>query len=116
MAASLCDRPTYLAEIVPEEPTLLGATDACKHGMGGVYFDSVGRAIVWRCPFPPDIQANLVSVDNPTGTLTNSDLEQAALLAQISLQSSTHDITYATVLNCCNNTPAISRETKGVIS
>ena len=116
LAASLCDRPTYLAEIVPEEPTLLGATDACKHGMGGVYFDPQGRAIVWRCPFPPDIQAKLVSVDNPSGTLTNSDLEQAALLAQISLQSSTHDTTYATVLNFCDNTPAISRETKGAIS
>ena len=116
LAASLCDRPTYLAEIVPEEPALLGATDACKHGMGGVYFDSTGRAIVWRCPFPQDIQDNLVSVDNPAGTLTNSDLEQAALLAQISLQSTTHDTTYATVLNFCDNTPAISRETKGAVS
>ncbi|MCA1807794.1 MAG: hypothetical protein LC687_08115, partial [Actinobacteria bacterium] len=30
LATSLCERPTRLAEIVPQDPTLLGATDAAK--------------------------------------------------------------------------------------
>jgi hypothetical protein len=34
LAASLCHRPTHLAEIVPQDPNLLGATDAAKVGMG----------------------------------------------------------------------------------
>ena len=83
LAASLGSRPTYLAEIVPQDPNLLGATDAAKPGMGGVYFDATGAAYVWRQPFSPDIQRRLVSFDNPRGTITNSDLEQAGLLAQV---------------------------------
>ena len=35
LASSLSHRPTHLAEIVPQEPTLLGTTDAAKAGMGG---------------------------------------------------------------------------------
>ena len=36
---NLSNRPTYLAEIIPEDPLFLGATDAAKPGMGGVFFD-----------------------------------------------------------------------------
>ncbi len=35
LAADLCNRPTHLAEIVPQSPSLLGTTDAAKPGMGG---------------------------------------------------------------------------------
>ena len=82
LASDLLDRPTHLAEIVPEDPTLLGTTDAAKAGMGGTFFDSSGNAYLWRFPFPQDIQGALVFVDNPSGTVTNSDLEHAGLLAQ----------------------------------
>ena len=116
LAASLCHRPTHLAEIVPQEPTLLGATDAAKMGMGGVYFDSTGRSIVWRFPFPQHIQDRLVSTNNMSGTITNSDLEQAGLLGQVALMATTHDIRYATLANCCDNTPAVSRIRKGAVS
>ena len=80
LVAILCHRPTQLTEIVPQDPTLVGATDAAKQGMGGVYFDHLGKSYLWRLPFPPDIQANLVSTDNPNGMLTNSDLEHTGLL------------------------------------
>ena len=46
LAASLCHRPTHLAEIVPHAPSLLGTTDTAKMVMGGVYFDPEGRAFV----------------------------------------------------------------------
>jgi hypothetical protein len=46
LATSLCHRPNCLAEIVLQAPMLLGATDAAKHGMGGVYFDSAGNAFL----------------------------------------------------------------------
>ena len=99
LAASLSHRPTHLAEIVPQEPTLLGTTDAAKAGMGGVYYDSTGQGYLWREPFPAEVQAWLVSADNPTGDITNSDLEQAGLLAQTSLMAHHHDIRYATITN-----------------
>ena len=47
LCADLGHRPTHLAEIVPQEPPLLGATDACKTGMGGIYFDADGTGHVW---------------------------------------------------------------------
>ena len=34
--------------------------------------------IVWRVPWPPEIRARLVTFNNPTGDITNSDLEMAA--------------------------------------
>ena len=58
LATSLCHRPTCLAEIVLQEPTMLGATDAAKPGMGGVFFDSEGQAFVWRHTLPSWKQAS----------------------------------------------------------
>ena len=52
----LGSRQTYLANIVPQNPSLLGATDAAKAGMGRVYFDADGAAYVWRQAFPPEVQ------------------------------------------------------------
>jgi hypothetical protein len=48
LAASLRDRPTHLAEVVPQAPSFLGTTDAAKVGMGGVYFDASGQGYIWR--------------------------------------------------------------------
>ena len=116
LCADLGRRPTHLAEIVPQEPTLLGATDACKTGMGGIYFDADGKGHVWRHPFPVDVQADVVSSDNPTGRITNSDLEQAALLAQLDVMSCSHASRYATLHNLTDNTAALSRARKGAVS
>ena len=115
LASSLRHRPTYLAEIVPQEPTLLGATDAAKVGMGGVFYDPEGNAYLWRQPFSPELQDKLVTEDNPRGTVTNSDLEHAGLLAQVSLMADNRNVRYATLLNCCDNTPAVSRVAKKTV-
>ena len=116
LAASLCHRPTHLAEIVPERPRLLGATDAARQGMGGVFFEASGKAYVWRYPFPQDVQDALITAENPEGTITNSDLEQAGLLAQAALMADTHNVAYATLANGSDNTPAVSRLAKGAVS
>ena len=116
LAASLSSRPTHLAEIVPQEPTLVGATDAAKAGMGGVYYDSDGTPYVWRQPFPDKVQRRLVSADNRSGTITNSDLEQAGLLAQVTIMTEHHSVRYATISNGLDNTPAVGRMTKGAVT
>jgi sugar (pentulose or hexulose) kinase len=94
----------------------VGATDAAKVGMGGVYFNALGQGYVWRFPFPDDVQAQLVSKANLSGRVTNSDLEQAGLLAQVSVISHHHDVAYATLANGSDNTPAVSRITKGAVT
>ena len=40
LAADLSNRPTHLAKVVAQYPSHLGATDAVKAGMGGVYYNS----------------------------------------------------------------------------
>jgi hypothetical protein len=76
--------------------------------MGGVYFNSTGNAFVWREPVPHAVQRRLVSHTNPTGDVTNSNLEHAGLLAQVDLMMDTHDVCYATIKNFSDNTPAVS--------
>ena len=116
LCTSLSQRPTHLAEIVPQQPSLVGATDAAKPGMGGIFYDPQGRPFVWRAPFCAQVQKTLVSADNPKGSTTNSDLEYAALLAQLDLMASVTPVTYATIHNKCDNTPAVSRVRKGAVN
>jgi hypothetical protein len=87
-----------------------------KVGMGGVYFDALGHGYVWRFPFPYDVQSQLVLKANPSGRVANSDLKQARLLAQVSVMSHHHDIAYATLATGSDNTPAVSRITKGAVT
>ena len=44
--------------------------------------DGSGKNFVWRLQWPEDIVADIVKWENPSGGITNSDLELAALLLQ----------------------------------
>ena len=76
------NRPTHLANIVRHKPTHLGFCDASGLGAGGVWLDPSrsGKDLVRRHPCPADIIADLVSSTNREGTITNSNLELAALV------------------------------------
>jgi len=101
LASSLADRPTALHDLVPMPPQYVGACDASKAGMGGIWLPTSwapnATPFVWRSPFPPDITANVVSAANPSGQLNNSILELAGTLA--------HD---ATLLHAPTQCQAIS--------
>ncbi len=67
--------------------------------MGGVWFPPSNHqlAVLWQAPFSTEICHQLVSADNPTGMITNSDLEllgaiahQAVLAATMSIAESTN--------------------------
>ena len=84
LTASLGQRPTRLRELVPKAPSDVGTCDACRHGMGGVWFDAVTPAappIVWRQAFTPAVQRALVTAEHPHGSLSISDLELATTIA-----------------------------------
>ena len=74
----------HLAEIVRQEPTHLGFCDASGLGARGVWINltGTGQNLVWQITWPPDIVTSLVSSTNPYGTISNSDLELAALVLQ----------------------------------
>ena len=116
LATSLAERPTRLAEIVPDEPTVIGASDAAKPGMGGVMFAPESPPVLWRFPFPADIQSELVSEDNMSGKLTNSDLEQTGVLAQAMVATTHCDLRERTLATLSDNTPAVSRFRKGAVT
>jgi hypothetical protein len=58
-------------------------------------------------PFPLSIQQKLVSFTNPTGTVTNSDVELAGVIAQH------FDIRESTTATLSDNTPAVIWSRKG---
>ncbi|KAL7577853.1 hypothetical protein ACA910_010599 [Epithemia clementina (nom. ined.)] len=117
LAQALASRPTRLTELMKQEPSTVGASDAAQHGMGGVHFlptsDRLHASFVWRAPFPPNIQQRLVSHSNPNGTISNSDLELAGALVHQDVLAQMADIRKLTTLAFHDNTPAVYWQHKG---
>ena len=116
MARDVSIRPTRIAEIVPKTPTVVGACDAAGPGMGGVFFAPSPRGIqpfLWRAPFPEKVQQNLVSFDNPTGSITNSDLELCGNIAQHDVVVQAVDVREQTIWTASDNTANVYWQRKG---
>jgi hypothetical protein len=131
----LARRPTRLYELVPLPPTLDGDHDACQHGAGGVWFPSPTATprrarssgvdlprdsgssplhpIVWRATFAPDIVADMVSWENPSGSITNSDLELAGSLLHHEAAVQNFDVRERTLLSRTDNTATLFWQRKG---
>ena len=76
-------RPTSVLELVPRLPHTIGYVDASGSAAGGVWTSGTQQLqtpIVWRFQWPPEIQQNLVSANNPQGTISINDLELAGVL------------------------------------
>ena len=70
----------HLVEVVQRLATDLGFADASGIGTGWVWVDPnrYGTNYTWRHPWSEDIVEDLVSSENSTGGITNSELELAA--------------------------------------
>jgi hypothetical protein len=106
----LGQRPTHCRELVVDIPGYVGYCDASKLGAGGVWLSGNLQLspIVWRIQWPPDIQANVVSFQNPTGTITNSDLEMAGMLLHFLVLEHVVALRHVHVAAWCDNTPTVS--------
>ena len=118
LVRDLQSRPTRLREIVDTPIAAIGATDAAAPGMGGVIFveeQSTGKLnpLLWRAPFPQDVQHDIVSTKNPSGSITNSDLELAGTIAQHDVLVHHVDCRERTIHTLTDNTPALAWMTKG---
>jgi hypothetical protein len=112
LATDLKNRPTHIAELIPAAtPATISAQDAAGTGMGAVHFvplpDCSITPLLWCSPFPPDVQSHLVSYTNLAGTITNSDLELAASVAQHKVMVSQVDAREATIHNLSDNTATV---------
>ena len=117
LAASLSSRPTRIAELFPTDPLAIGACGASGHGMGGVHFvqlaDQSALPLLWRAKFPNAVTKSLVSFDNPSGTISNSDLELAGSLGHVDVLVQAVDMRERTTHNLHDNTPTLYWQRKG---
>ena len=124
IARDLTSRPTRIAELIPLAPVAEGHHDASgSQGAGGIWFpgdNAVMREgyspevpIVWRLPWPQHIIDQVVTDDNPTGTITNSDLELAGGLIHLDCGAQTLDIRERTVVSKGDNLNTTHWERKG---
>ncbi|KAK1733494.1 hypothetical protein QTG54_015782 [Skeletonema marinoi] len=74
--------PTKCKQLVLGDPWYVGVKDASSFGVGGIVVGEEKPVVptVFRLEWPQTIRDNLVSEANPTGSITNSDLEFAGLL------------------------------------
>ena len=107
---SAAKEPTHVNELVPGTPAFVGYCDACRMGAGGVWLlgTKVVAPIVWRVEWPDDIKAALVTRENPSGTISVSDLEMAGLLLHYLVLEHVVDLCHEHVGAFCDNTPTVS--------
>jgi hypothetical protein len=67
-------RPTRIAEVMPDYPSIIGSVDLAKAGMGGIVFAPGQPPTLWQAAFPTDVQACIISTMNHAGDITNRDL------------------------------------------
>jgi hypothetical protein len=118
LAKDMGRRPTRIAELIPaRHPATLGAQNASGLGMGGVHFVTLPNGdvqpLLWRSNFDDRVQNQLVTFANPTGTVTNSDLELAASVAQHDVLAQQVDVREATIHNLTDNTATMYWQRKG---
>jgi len=121
---SLSKRPTRIAEVVPTKPTHVGACNAAVVGMGGVWIPPLPTStnqhcatppLVWREPFPEHLQRRLVTWENPTGTINNSDLELAGVIALQDILAQVTSVRKLTLATLSDNTLAVYWKKRGSI-
>ncbi|KAL7479655.1 hypothetical protein ACHAW6_005380 [Cyclotella cf. meneghiniana] len=96
-----------IAELVPLDPVAEGHHDASGSGAGGIWFpiatvvSCLGyhalKPHFWHHQWPDYIKQQLVTEDNPNGTITNSDLELAGGMLHLEALTQRFDITKRTV-------------------
>jgi hypothetical protein len=142
MYTAIKDRPTRLYELVPTAPSIVGAHDASGYAMGGVLLPTAiavprtvsllgpppadstspqfvqsratgAHPILWRAKFPTSVRKQLVTFRNPTGTISNSDLELAGSVVQNTATVQCFDVRERTVLHKTDNTATVFWQRKG---
>jgi len=117
LAEDLATHPVPISSLVPRAPHFIGAVDASQQGLGGFWLPtqhaSQHQPLLFRCDFPPSIQQQLVSAKNPTGTLTNSDLELAAIILGTATLAEHTNMQHDSLWCGSDNAPAVSWSQKG---
>ena len=102
--------PTRCRELVMDHPDFIGVKDASGQGVGGIIVGERKecRPTVFRVRWPADVTRQLISWNNPGGTLTNSDLEIAGLFfLWLAMETVCEGLREAHVALFSNNSPTV---------
>ena len=127
MDENISSRPTRIAELIPLLSSAIGDHDASGSGAGGVWFPhqsldsrSTGQEnspshapLLWRVEWPKDIIDSLVTNKNPSGTITNSDLELAGGLLHLEAICQHYNVRERTILSRTDNLATLFWQRKG---
>jgi hypothetical protein len=118
LAKTLSTTPTPIQSLVPDPPAFLGVVDASGDGIGGAWLPtpqspSTARPIIFHVPFPDHIRNRLVSASNPTGTITNSDMELAALITGAAILRDIYPGPHTALTFASDNSSAVTWLVKG---
>jgi hypothetical protein len=121
LADTMTKYPVPIHALVPRAPDIVTATDASRVGMGGFWLQPSPHTpqhipVLWRTAFDTDIQSQLITAANPNGTITNSDLELAAIITGTSLANHHLPIAHPSILVASDNIPAVTWCKKGSTS
>ena len=99
LAGDIATLPTSIAKVMRHPPSIWQATDAAKSGMGCVLLDFTKQSepIVWRQPFPVDIQSRWVSDVNPRGDISNSDAELCRVIGGHDVFAQNYDVRHRNI-------------------
>lgn len=89
------------------QATLVIAMPPSGEPAGCGHWEPSLNPIVWCLEWPEDIRQQIISFSNPTGTLTNSDLEMAAMLLHYLVLEHLVDLKHVHVAAWCDNTPTV---------
>ena len=112
MLDNIASRPTRIAELVSLLLLAEGHHGASGKGAGGIWFPAPHldhweghehKPVLWRLQWPQNVIDRLVTDDNPSGDISNSDLELAGGLLHLEALAQTFDIRERTVLSKTDN-------------
>jgi hypothetical protein len=112
LARQAAAQPVPMHTTVPRAPTCIAATDASGLGMGGFWI-TPNTNMLWRTPLSPNIRQKIITQHNPNGTITNSNLELAAMVIGSALAAQNRHRPYHNILLASDNTPSVAWATKG---
>jgi hypothetical protein len=81
--------------------------------MGGVWFPREGEPTLWRADFPEEIKRRLITHENPTGNITNSDLELAATIVHLDMAAHNFPVHLQTLAVLSDNAATVFWQRKG---
>ena len=114
---------TKIAKLMPLILSVLDYNDASGTSAGGVWYSTLelymryrvtqGQPLLQRLEQLEDIMQNLVTDENPTCTITNSDLELAEGLLHQNIITQYYDIHEQTIVSKTNNLTTMFWQRKG---